>query len=89
MCGDIVAIVMPRSIDYIIAETACLLYGVCAVLLDSGYPKERIDFSVRDSGAKLIIDEEFFNKALSFDAVPPQKEPVTDDLTALGMDSLY
>ena len=81
--GDAVAIVMPRSIDYVIAETACLLFGFCAVLLDSGYPKERIDFSVKDSGAKLIIDEEFFHKAISFDAVPPQKEPVSEQTPAL------
>ena len=80
--GDIVAIVMPRSIDYIIAETACLLYGVCAVLLDSGSPKERINFSVKDSGAKLIINEEFFHKALSCDAIP-QKEPVSEQTPAL------
>ena len=81
--GDTVAIVMPRSIDYVVAETACLLYGICAVLLDSGYPRERIDFSVKDSGAKLIIDEEFFHKALSFDAVLPQKEPVSEQTPAL------
>jgi len=80
--GDAAAIVMPRSIDYVIAETACLLYGVCVVPLDSGYPKNRIDFSVRDCGAKLIIDEALFHRAISFDAVP-QREPVSEQTPAM------
>lgn len=80
--GDMVALVMPRSIDYVIAETACLLYGACVILLDSTYPKARIDFSVRDSGAKLIIDEALFREALSFDAVP-QKNPVSEQTPAM------
>lgn len=80
--GDVAAIVMPRSIEYVIAETACLLHGVCVVPLDSSYPKDRIDFSVRDSGAKLIIDEAVFHKALSFDTVV-QKEPVSEQTPAM------
>jgi len=41
-----------------------------------------IDYSVRDSGAKLIIDEELFHKAISFDAVP-QNEPVSEQTPAI------
>ena len=80
--GDTVAIVMPRSIDYVIAEAACLLYGVCVVLLNSTYPKDRIDYSVRNSGAKLIIDEALLHEALSFDGVP-QKEPISEQTPAM------
>lgn len=55
--GEFVVIALSRSSLYIVAETACLLFGYGAVLMDAAYPEERIAYAARNSNAKLIIDE--------------------------------
>ena len=82
--GDMVAIVMPRSMRYVIAETACLLYGFGAVLLDSGYPEDRISFCVEDSGAKQILDEDFYREAMSFSGAV-KTENITAETPAIAV----
>lgn len=61
--GDMVAIVQPRSMNYVIAELTCLLYGYGAVLLDSSYPVDRIDFCVENAGAKFKITGDVMTEA--------------------------
>lgn len=79
--GDIVAIVMPRTIYYLVVECACLRYGYGALLLDTHYPQDRIDFCINDSGAKLVFDDDMYKEAVSFNG-GPNKVDVPEDTPA-------
>ena len=63
--GDYVVIAMSRSSLYIVAETACLLFGYGAVLMDAAYPEERIAYAASNAKAKLIIDDALMVQMLS------------------------
>ena len=63
--GDFVVIALGRSIQYIVAEVACALFGFGAVLMDADYPGERIDYAAGDAGAKLVIDEALISEMLT------------------------
>lgn len=63
--GDYAVIVLSRSSLYIVAETACLLHGYGAVLMDAAYPQERIAYAARDAKAKLIIDDQLMAEMLA------------------------
>lgn len=64
--GDYVAIALSRSSLYIVAETACLLFGYGAVLMDAAYPQERIAYAAGNAGAKLIIDDSLMAQMLTY-----------------------
>ncbi|MCX6580312.1 MAG: amino acid adenylation domain-containing protein, partial [Candidatus Aminicenantes bacterium] len=58
---SIVAIMMERSIEMIIAIFGILKAGGAYLPIDPDYPQERIDYMLKDSGAKLLVttyDEE-------------------------------
>ena len=61
--GDCMAVLLGRNADYLIAQTTGLLYGYKIVLLDQHYPQERIDYSIKDAGVKVVIDEAFIEEA--------------------------
>ena len=63
--GDFVVIALSKSVPYIFVELACFLYGYGAVLMDESYPMERIEYAMKDSGGKLIIDARMFKDMLS------------------------
>lgn len=53
--GDVVAIAMNRTIDFIVAVLGVLkVIGIC-LPIDKAYPKERIEYYIRNSQAKCII----------------------------------
>lgn len=54
--GDTIVIALDRSVNYIIAEIGCLLYGFGAALMDAGYSRDRIAYAAENCGAKLILD---------------------------------
>ncbi|MCX6584301.1 MAG: non-ribosomal peptide synthetase, partial [Candidatus Aminicenantes bacterium] len=57
----IVAIMMERSIEMIIGLFGILKVGCAYLPIDPGYPQGRIDYMLKDSGAKLLVttyDEE-------------------------------
>ena len=64
--GDCVVIALSRSSLYIVAETACLLFGYGAVLMDAAYPEERIAYAAKNAGAKLIIDDSLMAQILTY-----------------------
>ena len=64
--GDYVVLALSRSGLYIAAETACLLYGYGAVLMDAAYPEERIAYAAENAGAKLIIDDQLMAEMLAY-----------------------
>ena len=64
--GDYVVIALSRSSLYIVAETACLLFGYGAVLMDAAYPQERITFAAANAEAKLVIDDQLMAQMLAY-----------------------
>ena len=61
--NDIVAIVLDRSIDMIVAILAIMKAGGAYLPLDKECPKERIKYMLDDSMTEILIsDEDFVNK---------------------------
>ena len=67
--GIPVAILMEQDTPYIEAMVACMLFGYSAVLLNKTYPKERCDYVVGDSGARIILEEKNIVEAYQDDTV--------------------
>ncbi|MCU0287964.1 MAG: AMP-binding protein, partial [Acidobacteria bacterium] len=62
----IVAIMMERSIEMIIAIMGILKAGGAYLPIDMAYPKDRIDYMLKDSGAAILLtDEKEINCQLS------------------------
>ncbi len=55
--GSIVAILLPRSSDAVIAMLAVLKSGGAYLPLDHAYPSERLKFMLADSGARVVITD--------------------------------
>jgi amino acid adenylation domain-containing protein len=55
---DIVAIKMERSLEMIIAIFGILKAGGAYLPIDPGYPQDRIDYMLNDSGARITLTEE-------------------------------
>ncbi|HEX2092010.1 MAG TPA: condensation domain-containing protein, partial [Longimicrobiaceae bacterium] len=53
--GARVAILVPRSIELVVAELAVLKAGAAYVPLDASSPVERIAFMVADSGPRIVL----------------------------------
>ena len=80
--GDYVVIALRRSSLYIVAETACLLYGYGAVLMDAAYPQERIAYAAKNAGAKLIINDSLMEQMLTY-PYRAQYQHVPEDFPAV------
>jgi len=52
---DVVAIMVPRSVFMVLCSVGVLRSGAGYQPLDSSYPKDRLNFMIQDSGAKLLI----------------------------------
>ena len=65
---DIVALDLPRSVEYIAAELAVIRAGAAFVPLDPGLPQARRAYILADCGCCLILDAETF-------ALAAQEEP--------------
>jgi len=60
--GDVIAVAMDRSIDMTICLLAIMKAGAAYLPIDPKLPAERIDFIIKDSGAKaLIVSNEYKN----------------------------
>lgn len=53
--GDPVAVMVPRSEWYLIGALGVLKTGSPYVPIDTAYPDERIEFILRDSGARAVL----------------------------------
>ena len=55
LADNIVAIQMERSLEMIIGILGILRAGGAYMPIDPGYPEERIDYMLKDSGARLLV----------------------------------
>ena len=67
--GDIVGVCLDRSPSYIVAILAVLKAGCAFLPLDPRYPRARLDFMLRDSGAPALVTASQFVRR--FDSPPP------------------
>ena len=63
--NDVVGLFVDRSLDFGIGMLGILKAGAAYLPLDPEYPKERIDFMIGDSGAKLILCQEKHKRSVS------------------------
>lgn len=65
-CGDIVPILMDKSLEMIISILAILKVGAAFLPIDIQYPRERIEYMLRDSNSKLLLTvSKFIHKSSS------------------------
>ncbi len=57
--GDIVAVMLERSIEMILAVTGIVKAGAAYLPVDPDYPKERIDYILKDSAVEIVISPDF------------------------------
>ncbi|MCP5102723.1 MAG: amino acid adenylation domain-containing protein, partial [bacterium] len=55
--GSIVGIMMERSPDMVTGILGILKAGAAYLPIDPGYPEERINYMMKDSGAKILLSE--------------------------------
>jgi len=65
-----VALYLERSLEMIVAILGVLKAGGAYVPIDPGYPRERLEFILQDSGARLVLTQASLRPALS-NAAPP------------------
>ena len=54
----IVALLMPRNIEMVVALLAVLKAGGAYLCLDTEYPRHRLAFMLEDSGARIVLTEQ-------------------------------
>jgi amino acid adenylation domain-containing protein len=62
-----VAVCMERTADLLVALLAILKAGGAYVPLDPAYPRQRLDFSLEDSGARLLLSHQPLLDSLGLD----------------------
>ncbi len=62
---DLIAVSLHRSFAMVIAVLGILKSGAAYVPLDASYPKERLDYILKDSGAGLLITEASLSSVFS------------------------
>src|SRR3989339_443766 len=61
--GRVVSIFLDRSIDSVVSILGVLKTGACFVLIDTSYPKKRINHIFKDADSSLLITtKDLFNK---------------------------
>ncbi|MCM1380707.1 MAG: amino acid adenylation domain-containing protein, partial [Muribaculaceae bacterium] len=63
--GDIVPVCMARKTEYTAVQLGILKCGAAFAALSPDYPKERIEYILRDCGADFAVDEAFVKTAES------------------------
>ena len=60
LADSIVGIMLERSVEMIIGIFGILKAGAAYLPIDHSYPEDRIDYMLKDSGAKIVVNEKFF-----------------------------
>ncbi|MPY84534.1 MAG: amino acid adenylation domain-containing protein [Actinophytocola sp.] len=73
---DVIAVVVPRSAELIVAIIGVLKTGAAFLPIDVEQPEERVAFMLVDSGARLVIEQEgAVSESLSVRECPGAREP--------------
>lgn len=64
--NDIVGIMLPRSLELIIAMLGVLKSGACYIPIDPSYPQKRIEYMLQNSNAKLLLTNDKIIKNIDF-----------------------
>jgi len=72
--GDMVALMLPRSINQIIALLGVMKVGACFITIDSALPESRKQFIFEDADVKCAIDLSVMDK---FNAIKYPSSPVS------------
>ena len=67
--GDIVAVMVERSIEMIIGIMGIIKAGGAYLPIDPGYPKQRIQFMLEDSNANILITQNHLKENDTFEQV--------------------
>jgi tyrocidine synthetase III len=82
--GDSVAVCLPRTHWLMVAIMGILKSGAGYVPIEPDYPQERIDYLIKDSGSKWVIDEafvqQFEQKQTQYSAANPALAATPDSL---------
>ncbi|WP_153815523.1 non-ribosomal peptide synthase/polyketide synthase [Streptomyces sp. SUK 48] len=70
--GDVVALLLPRSVDMVLAQLAVAKAGAAFLPVDPAYPEERIALMLRDAAPALTLDAKEIAGLL---AAPPDEAP--------------
>ncbi len=60
--GDRIPVDLNSSISIVIAELGILYAGASFVIVDRNWPKERLDYVIRDCNARLILNDDRFRE---------------------------
>ncbi|GAA0968406.1 non-ribosomal peptide synthase/polyketide synthase [Streptomyces rhizosphaericus] len=75
----LVALVLPRSVEMLVAQLAVAKAGGAFLPVDPGYPKERVAFMLRDAAPSVVLDEAASVWAEEGPAGPPPRRGLTPD----------
>lgn len=83
--GDIVGLCIHRSPEMVMAALAILKAGAAYLPLDPAYPKERTEFCLSDSQAKVVLTHSAVASALPIASVPQIQVDKLDTGTGDGL----
>ncbi|MFJ7903270.1 non-ribosomal peptide synthase/polyketide synthase [Streptomyces sp. NPDC096198] len=86
--GELVALVLPRSADMVLARLAVAKTGAAFLPVDPGYPAERIELMLRDARPVLTLDAGQVAELLAApaDGAPDHRPTDADRLRPLDLD---
>src|SRR5947207_10212979 len=67
----IVALVLPRSVEIVVAQLATMAAGAAYLPVDPDYPDDRIAFMLADSAPLLVLSQENLPDTRGFPDTPP------------------
>lgn len=82
---DVVAIMLPRTLDFLVSALAIMKAGGAYLPIDAEYPEGRITHMLTDSGAKLLISLPQYKDrqtAYSGEIIPPDYSLDDDKITS-------
>ncbi len=80
LADSIVGIMMERSVKMVIGIYGILKAGGAYLPIDSDYPRERINYILKDSGTRILINKKFFSEYILAGAVFQKSSPVNSNL---------
>ncbi|MBS2545255.1 non-ribosomal peptide synthase/polyketide synthase [Catenulispora sp. NL8] len=86
--GDVVALLLPRSPDMVLAELAVTKAGAAFLPVDPGYPDERVEMMLRDAAPVFALDAKEVADLLAAppDGVRGARPSDTDRIRPLDLD---